>query len=88
MLYINDHVETLDWQAHLSELPAARQAELLTEHPALGDFVFFTIECIPNFELHSLLYSYGQKIVVISPDWIRKEIKDEALKQVELYNSL
>jgi hypothetical protein len=26
--------------------------------------------------------------VVISPDWIRKEIKDEALKQVELYNSL
>ena len=71
-----------------TELPAARQAELLTEHPALGDFVFFTIECIPNFELHSLLYSYGQKIVVISPDWIRKEIKDEALKQVELYNSL
>lgn len=29
MLYINDHVETLDWQAHLSELPAARQEKCL-----------------------------------------------------------
>ena len=83
-----NYIRTKPMHPSQIELPATRQAELLIEHPVLSDFVFFTIECIPNFELHSLLYSYGQKIVVISPDWVRKEIKDEVKKQLELYNRL
>ena len=83
-----NYIRTKPLHPSQTELPATRQAELVGEYPALGDFVFFTIECIPNFELHSLLYSYGQRIVIISPEWIRKEIRDEAVKQVELYNSI
>ena len=29
MLYINDHIDTLDWEAHLSELPEARREKCL-----------------------------------------------------------
>ena len=29
MIYINDHIDTLDWEAHLSELPEARREKCL-----------------------------------------------------------
>jgi hypothetical protein len=70
------------------ELPSSRQDELHDQYPALSEFVFFTIECIPNFELHSLLYSYGQKLVVLSPDTIRVELKEEAERQADLYSRI
>ena len=70
------------------ELPSSRQDELHDKYPALSEFVFFTIECIPNFELHSLLYSYGQKLVVLSPDTIRAELKEEAERQADLYSRI
>ena len=80
-----NYIRTKPMHSSQIELPSSRQDELHDKYPALSDFFFFTIECIPNFELHSLLYSYGQKLVVLSPDWIRKELREEAEKQAELY---
>ncbi|MGL2963907.1 helix-turn-helix transcriptional regulator [Flavobacterium sp. RSB2_4_14] len=40
-------------------------------------FCKFTIEVVPTFELVRLLRSYGEEIKVISPDWIKSEVKNK-----------
>ena len=54
----------------------------------LGDYTFFEIECIPNNELMSILFSYDKEIVVISPEEIRSSIFNELKKQLDLYSSI
>lgn len=83
-----NYIRTKPMHPSQIELPSSRQAELLDMYPALAGYVFFTIECIPNFELHSLLYSYGQRLVVLSPDGIRAEMCEEAERQASIYKSL
>ncbi|MCF6171504.1 MAG: WYL domain-containing protein [Bacteroidales bacterium] len=38
-----------------------------------------TIEVIPNYELKSLLLSFGNELEIISPDWFGDEVKEMAL---------
>ena len=83
-----NYIRTKPMHSSQIELTSARQEELHAEYPALSEYVFFTIECIPNFELHSLLYSYGQKLVVLSPDSIRADMQEEAQKQADIYNHI
>jgi Predicted transcriptional regulator len=83
-----NYIRTKPMHSSQIELPSSRQDELHDKYPVLSEFVFFTIECIPNFELHSLLYSYGQKLVVLSPDTIRVELKEEAERQADLYSRI
>jgi predicted DNA-binding transcriptional regulator YafY len=33
-----------------------------------------TIEVIPNYELKSLLLSFGKELKVLSPEWLHKEL--------------
>ena len=33
-----------------------------------------TIEVIPNYELKSLLQSFGKQLKVLSPDWLADEV--------------
>lgn len=58
------------------------------KYPMLGDYTFFEIECIPNNELMSILFSYDKEIVVISPEEIRSSIFNELKKQLDLYSSI
>jgi len=37
-----------------------------------------TIEVIPTYELKSILLSYGKEVKVISPEWLREELKEMA----------
>lgn len=67
------------------ELPDERQAEMHIKYLKFDDYVFFTLDCIPNYELQSLLYGYGKKLVVLIPGWLREEIRKEAEQQLENY---
>jgi len=40
--------------------------------------VAITIEVIPNYELKSLLLSFGREVKIISPNWLRDEIREMA----------
>ena len=35
-----------------------------------------TIEVIPNYELKSLLLSFGNEVKVVSPNWLQQELKE------------
>ena len=83
-----NYIRTKPLHSSQIELISSQQEELKANYPSLSDYVFFTIECIPNLELHSLLYGFGQNLVVLSPDSIRKAMKNEAEKQAEMYNSI
>jgi predicted DNA-binding transcriptional regulator YafY len=39
-----------------------------------------TIEVIPNYELKSLLLSFGNEVKVLSPDWLHQELLNMAYK--------
>ena len=40
--------------------------------------LIITIEVIPTYELNSQLLSYGKEVKVISPDWLREELREMA----------
>ena len=83
-----NYIRTKPMHSSQIELPSSRQAELLETYPALDGFVFFTIECIPNHELHTLLYSYGSRLMVLSPTWLHDELREESERQTALYSSI
>lgn len=62
---------------HESYTPFKGEKESLLheQYPQLDGGLFFSIDCIPNFELIRELCSYGGDLIVLSPQSIREEIK-------------
>ena len=46
----------------------------------------FHIKVIPNYELESLILSFGEKIKILSPDSLQKRVKNRLLDKVKNYN--
>ena len=61
---------------HGSQTPHKGDMEirLRTQYPHLHGGAFFTIECIPNYELIRTLCSYDKELIVLEPNTIREEI--------------
>lgn len=54
-------------------------------YPFMEKYTFFTITCIPNYELKRLLCGFGSRLVVLSPDSIVKGILTDLEAQRGLY---
>ena len=64
----------------------AEQLELHKKYPNVpSDWIFLTIECKWNYELITTLYSFGERIIVLSPEKVVQDIKDKLTKMSELY---
>lgn len=61
------------------------QVLLHRKYPYLKDFSFFSITCIPNYELKRILCGFGKALVVLSPDTLANSIKEELAAQLALY---
>ena len=57
------------------------------QYPKLIGGAFFSIECKENFELIRELTSYGENLVVLSPQCIIDKVRQKITKMQELYNS-
>ena len=68
------------------EIESERQVSLHRQYPHLKDYSFFTITCIPNYELKRMLCGFGRKLVVLSPLKLRNEILDGLKAQLSMYN--
>jgi len=64
------------------------QAKLHEEHPALSEYTFFEVTCIPNNELKTLLFSFDKDIVVLSPKAMKDEMVSELSRLRDLYNKV
>ena len=62
------------------------QKELHQKYPNIPfDWIFMTIECKWNFELITTLFSFGERIVVLSPDRVVNDIKIKLQSMYKLY---
>ena len=69
------------------ECPIEEQKEYHTRYPSLKDYSFFTITCIPNYELRRLLSGFGRKLVVLSPSSLVDKIYEDLKAQFEAYSN-
>lgn len=80
-----NYIRTKPMHPYQAELSKEDQAELHRENPKLEDYSFFSLDCKLNYELSSLFRSYGANLVVISPEPLRIEMRENARKLLELY---
>jgi predicted DNA-binding transcriptional regulator YafY len=52
-----------------------------------NDWIFLTIECKWNFELITTLFSFGERIMVLSPQKIVHDIKDKLTTMCGYYRN-
>lgn len=81
-----NYIRTKPLHSSQAELTADDQEKMRAKYPEMTDRTFFTLDCIPNYELHTLLYSFGKRLVVLSPEWLREDIRKEAMRQLENYS--
>ena len=80
------YVDTKPMHESYTPYKGEKEIELHNLYPKLEGGMFFSIDCIPNFELIRELCSFGGNLVVLSPDTIRKEIKNRLQEHLERYN--
>ena len=44
-----------------------------------------SLKVVPNFELRHMILSYGKYMTVLSPEYLRTEVKDEVVEQLRKY---
>lgn len=69
------------------ECPIDEQKEYHKKYPLLKGYCFFTITCIPNYELRRLLSGFGRKLVVLSPRSFVDIIYEDLKAQLEAYSN-
>jgi predicted DNA-binding transcriptional regulator YafY len=62
-----------------------KESQLHEQYPQLEGGLFFSIDCIPNFELIRELCSFGGDLVVLSPASIREDIKNRLITHLAQY---
>lgn len=66
---------------------AEEQVRLHKEYPNVpSDWIFLTIECKWNFELITTLFSFGERIVVLSPKRVVQDMKSKIESMSRHYN--
>ena len=64
------------------------EERLHARYPALEGGSFFSIDCIENFELITLLFSYGKNLVVLEPTNIQDSIRERLAQMMHIYNNV
>ena len=64
------------------------EQRLREKYPTLQDGSFFSIDCIENFELITLLCSYGKNLVVLEPTNIQETICERVAQMMTIYNNV
>ncbi|MBQ3619867.1 MAG: WYL domain-containing protein [Bacteroidales bacterium] len=63
-----------------------KETILRRKYPQLAGGMFFSIECKRNYELISVLTSFGDNLLVLSPDDIRNEIINRISRISKMYH--
>ncbi len=65
-----------------------KEAKLREQYPNFEGGKFFSIDCIPNYELIRELSSFGKDLMVISPEQIQNEVFTRVKEMYEKYFEL
>ena len=84
--YSKEYVRTKPLHGSQKHFKNDKEKELRLQYPNLEGGYFFSIECIPNYELIRELSSFGRDLLVLSPKSIKDEIVKRAKKFYDAYN--
>jgi predicted DNA-binding transcriptional regulator YafY len=81
------YIDTKPIHGSYTPLKGNAVQQLHTEYPQLQGGMFFTLDCINNFELIRELCSYGKELIVLSSDGtVADEVKKRISEMNEQYN--
>ena len=83
-----DYVTTKPLHGSQIQYHGEEERHLHAQYPSLEGGSFFSIDCIENFELITLLCSYGQNLIVLEPSSIRDEVFNRISVMVDKYLSM
>lgn len=69
-----DYVGTKPIHGSQCQYKNEKDEELRRQYPSLDEGAFFSIDCIPNYELIRELCSFGKELIVLSPSSIQDDI--------------
>lgn len=73
---------------HESQTPIRNDVELRTQYPMLTGGAFYTIDVQDNYELIRELCSYGDSLLVISPESIKAKVVKRQQQMIKAYATL
>ena len=82
------YVDTKPIHGSYTPLKGESEVKLRNKYPQLEGGIFFTLDCIPNYELIRELCSYGKELVVLQPSSIQAEIYKRICEMNEKYSQL
>ncbi len=80
------YVDTKPIHGSYTPLKGDSELNLRNEYPQLEGGMFFTLNCVPNYELIRELCSYGKELVVLEPTSIQDEIYKRICEMNEKYS--
>ena len=83
-----DYIETKPIHGSQTPLRGDKSDQLFGKYPHLQNGAFFSIDCIPNYELIRELCSFGKDLIVLSPATIQDEVFNRISSMVENYSKL
>ena len=77
------YIDTKPIHGSYTPIKKEKDQQLRAEYPQLEGGMFFTLDCIRNFELIRELCSYGKDLIVLHSDG---EVKNEVMKRIQEMN--
>jgi len=65
-----------------------KEEEFRRQYPSLYEGAFFSIDCIPNYELIRELSSFGKELIVLSPSYIQDDIFNRIKSMLDIYSTV
>lgn len=84
--YSKDYIDTKPIHGSQFQYKGDKERGLRDSYPSLKGGAFYTIDCIPNYELIRELCSYGENLIVLSPSHIQNEVYNRIQQMYEKYN--
>ena len=83
------YVDTKPIHGSYTPIKGEKEQQLRTEYPQLQGGMFFTLDCINNFELIRELCSYGKDLIVLRSDGtVADEVRKRICEMNEQYNCI
>jgi len=82
------YVDTKPIHGSQTPVKGAKEQQLREEYPQLQGGMFFTLDCINNYELIRELCSYGKDLIVLSDGEVRDEIMKRVNEMTEKYSQV
>ena len=93
LLWVSDiskgYVDTKPIHGSYTPIKGEAEQQLREQYPQIQSGLFFTLECIPNYELIRELCSYGKELVVLHSDGhIQNDIIKRISEMKEIYSKV